>query len=117
MISRVIMTQIVMLKLRMEDSIYNDLKVWRPGSGRKQGAEPGLDTSMNQIDFICFKRSNLCFFLVWFNQPKHMPDWLYQFFGDVVKPLLFAKDIHNQSQCAPPSLFTDSTQPHSPPTF
>jgi hypothetical protein len=80
-----------------EDSIYNDLKVWGPGSKIKQGVEPGLDTGMNQIDFICFERSNLCFFLVWFNQPKHMPDWLYQFFGDVVKPLLFAKNIHKQS--------------------
>jgi hypothetical protein len=79
--------------------------------------EPGLDTGMNQIDFICFERSNLCFFLVWFNQPKHMPDWLYQFFGDVVKPLLFAKDICKQLRHASPPLFTDSTQPHSPPMF
>ncbi|KAF8968825.1 hypothetical protein BDZ97DRAFT_331398 [Flammula alnicola] len=49
----------------------------------------------------------------WFQQPKYMPDWLYQFFGDIVSPLIHVKEGRAR---APPPLFQNS-KPYLPASF
>ena len=43
----------------------------------------------------------------WFKQPKCMPDWLYTYFGEVVKPLLTMKG--DRCLAAPPSFTVKDT--------
>jgi hypothetical protein len=40
----------------------------------------------------------------WFDQPKHMPRWLYRFFIDAVGPLIFSKEGRNLAR---PPFFSD----------
>lgn len=55
------------------------------------------------------------FELVWFHQPKYMSNWLYNFFGDVISPLLFTKNGNHLSQ---PQIFSkNSSKPFLPATF
>jgi hypothetical protein len=48
----------------------------------------------------------------WFKQPKYMPDWLYTYFGEVVKPLITMKE--DRRLAAPPSYTARDTVRSSP---
>jgi len=50
--------------------------------------------------------------VVWFPQPKRMPDWLYKYFGDVIQPLILTKD---GSKLAKPAIFGAKT--YAPASF
>jgi hypothetical protein len=52
----------------------------------------------------------------WFTQPKYMPDWLYRYFGETIKPLITAKDANDSRRLAPPLSFTED-KPHAPATM
>jgi len=43
----------------------------------------------------------------WFKKPNYMPNWLYRYFGETIKPLITAKDGRRIKQ--PPS-FTEDKQ-------
>ena len=49
----------------------------------------------------------------WFKQPKYMPNWLYTYFGEVVKPLITMKEKRQLSM--PPSFADNGIL--SPPSF
>ncbi|KAF5379066.1 hypothetical protein D9615_005940 [Tricholomella constricta] len=53
----------------------------------------------------------------WFDKPKTMPDWLYQYFGTTIAPLIFAKDIKDGRQLAKPPTFSEAPTHGQPPTF
>lgn len=50
------------------------------------------------------------FLTAWFNHPKHMPQWLYQYFLDTVGPLIFLKKSRT---LFPPPTFSN-TCPYLP---
>lgn len=52
----------------------------------------------------------------WLTQPKYMPDWLYRYFGETIKPLITAKDANDSRRLAPPLSFMED-KPHAPPTM
>ena len=52
----------------------------------------------------------------WFPQPKYMPDWLYRFFGETIKPLITVKNVNDGRCLARPLLFTDDKF-HAPATM
>lgn len=45
-----------------------------------------------------------------------MPDWLYRYFGEVIKPLITAKDVSDGRRLARPLSFTED-KPHAPATM
>jgi hypothetical protein len=49
----------------------------------------------------------------WFKQPNYMPNWLYRYFGEAIKPLITAKDGR---RLARPLSFTED-KPHAPTTM
>lgn len=49
----------------------------------------------------------------WFKQPNYMPNWLYRYFGETIKPLITAKD---GQQLLQPLSFTEN-KPHAPTTM
>ena len=51
--------------------------------------------------------------VAWFLQPQYMPDWLYQYFGDVIQPLILTKD---GSKLAQPATFMEA-KPYAPASF
>jgi len=51
----------------------------------------------------------------WFKQPKYMPDWLYTYFGEVIKPLITAKEDRRLSM--PPTFAARDTVAQSSPSF
>ena len=44
----------------------------------------------------------------WFDKPKYMPDWLYQYFGKTIAPIIFRKE---GKFLAKPRIYSDSTSP------
>jgi hypothetical protein len=52
-------------------------------------------------------------FVAWFIQPKYMPDWLYHYFGETVRPLIHSR---NGRHLVKPPLFTESRN-YAPASF
>ncbi|KAG6825372.1 hypothetical protein H0H92_003927, partial [Tricholoma furcatifolium] len=51
----------------------------------------------------------------WFKKPKRMPDWLYQYFGRTIAPLIFTKE--GRELAKPPPMSESYARTYSPASF